>query len=288
LVYNKGVPTRHDTVARFRERLTQLLDRSGMSQSAYAARVQIDRSTLSQLLAEKNERLPRADNLVSIALTEGVSIDWLLGLSEQGSVGADFFRPLEFERNASSPSDQRLARWHDEAAGYLIRYAPTSLPDLLKTDQVIEYEYRESIAFTPEQSIATAHEKLDYLRRPDTLMEVCMARQRLEGFARGEDVWRGLGVQARRAQLRHMIERAEELYPALRWFLYDARQRYSVPVILFGPRRAVLYIGQMYLVFNSTEHVRVFTQHFDDLVKAAVVQPTDIVPLLRKLLAAIE
>ena len=259
-----------------------------MSQSGYAARVQIDRSTLSQLLSEKNERLPRADNLVSIALTEGVSIDWLLGLSEQGSVGADFFRPLEFERNASSPSDQRLARWHDEAAGYLIRYAPTSLPDLLKTDQVIEYEYRESIAFTPEQSIATAHEKLDYLRRPDTLMEVCMARQRLEGFARGEDVWRGLGVQARRAQLRHMIERAEELYPALRWFLYDARQRYSVPVILFGPRRAVLYIGQMYLVFNSTEHVRVFTQHFDELVKAAVVQPTDIVPLLRKLLAAIE
>jgi transcriptional regulator with XRE-family HTH domain len=282
------VPTRHDTVARFRQRLGELLDRAGVSQSAYAARVQIDRSTLSQLLSEKNDRLPRADNLVSIAQVEGVSIDWLLGLSEQGSVGADFLPSLEFERDASSPADQRLARWHDEAAGYLIRYAPASLPDLLKTDQVIEYEYRESIAFTPEQSIATAHEKLAYLRRPETLMEVCMPRQALEGFARGEDLWRGLGVQARRAQLRHMIERADELYPALRWFLYDKRQRYSVPLILFGPRRAVLYVGQMYVVFNSTEHMRVFTQHFDVLVKAATVQPTDVVPLLRKLLASIE
>jgi hypothetical protein len=74
----------------------------------------------------------------------------------------------------------------------------------------------------------------------------------------------------------------------MRWFLYDARQRYSVPLILFGPRRAVLYVGQMYVVFNSTEHVRVFTQHFDDLVKSATVQPTDIIALLRKLLAAIE
>ena len=115
-----------------------------------------------------------------------------------------------------------------------------------------------------------------------------MPRQALEGFARGEDLWRGLGVQARRAQLRHMIERADELYPALRWFLYDKRQRYSVPLILFGPRRAVLYVGQMYVVFNSTEHMRVFTQHFDVLVKAATVQPTDVVPLLRKLLASIE
>ena len=281
--------TRHDTVTRFRERLGQLIDRSGMSQSAYATRVQIDRSTLSQLLSERNERLPRADNLVSIAQAEGVSIDWLLGLSEQGSVAADFLpRSLEFERDASSPADERLARWHEEAAGYLIRYVPASLPDLLKTDQVIEFEYRESNAFTPEQSIATAHEKLAYLRRPGTLMEVCMARQRMECFARGEDLWRGLGVLARRAQLRQMIERVEELYPALRWFLYDARQRYSVPVILFGPRRAVVYVGQMYLVFNSTEHVRVFTLHFDELVKAAVVQPTDMVAFLRKLLAAIE
>jgi transcriptional regulator with XRE-family HTH domain len=280
---------RPETVPRFRERLGQLLDRSGLSQSAYATRVHMDRSTLSQLLSDKNERLPRAENLVSIALAEGVSIDWLLGLSEQGSVAADFLRPsLEIERDASSPADQRLVRWHEEAAGYPIRYVPATLPDLLKTDQVIEYEYRESAAFTPDQSIATAHAKLSYLRRPDTLMEVCMSRQRLEGFARGEDLWRGLGVQARRAQLRHMIELAEELYPALRWFLYDLRQRYSVPAIVFGPQRAVVYLGQIYLVFNSTEHVRVFAQHFDDLVKSAVVQPHDIVGFLRKQLAAID
>jgi transcriptional regulator with XRE-family HTH domain len=280
---------RETTVARFRERLAHLLARSGLSRSAYAIRVQIDRSTLSQLLAERNDRLPRADNLVSIAQVEGVSIDWLLGLAEQGSTAPDILpATIEIEHDAASPADERLARWHDEAAGYLIRYVPASLPDLLKTDQVIEFEYRESAAFTPEQSIATAQQKLAYLRRPGTLMELCTPRQRLESFARGEDQWRGLGVQARRVQLRHMIERADELYPTLRWFLYDARQRYSVPVILFGPRRAVIYVGQSFLVFNSTEHVRFFAVHFDGLVKAAVVQPTEVVGVLRKLLAAIE
>ena len=61
--YPVPVPPRRETVARFRERLNQLLDRSGLNQSAYATRVQMDRSTLSQLLSDnpyqcgiKNER----------------------------------------------------------------------------------------------------------------------------------------------------------------------------------------------------------------------------------------
>jgi hypothetical protein len=192
-------------------------------------------------------------------------------------------RSIQVERDARSPADRRLDRWHDEAAGYLIRYVPATLPDLLKTEQVIEYEYRESAAFTPEQSIATAGQKLAYLRRPDTLMEVCMTRQRLEVFMRGEGIWRGLGERARRNQLKVMRQLVQELYPALRLFLYDDRQRYSVPLIVFGPKRAVIYCGQMYLVFNSTEHVQLFTQHFDDLVRSAVVQPTDIAAFLGRL-----
>ena len=102
---------------------------------------------------------------------------------------------------------------------------------------------------------------------------------------RGEGMWRGLPDRGRRAQLEHMRERAGELYPALRWFLFDERQRYSVPVIVFGPKRAVVYVGQMYLVFQSTEHVQLFTQHFDDLVRAATVQPTEIGGFLDRLLA---
>ena len=80
-----------------------------------------------------------------------------------------------------------------------------------------------------------------------------------------------------------MIERMEELYPTLRWFLFDRRTRYSVPLTIFGPKRAAIYIGNMYFVLNSTEHIRVLTRHFDDLIRAAVQQPRDTIEFLNRL-----
>ena len=85
-----------------------------------------------------------------------------------------------------------------------------------------------------------------------------------------------------------MIKLVEELYPTLRWFLYDGLKRYSVPVTIFGPQRAAVYVGQMYLVFNTTEHIRVLTRHFDGLIRAAVVQPPDVPAFLRSLLTELE
>jgi hypothetical protein len=53
-------------------------------------------------------------------------------------------------------------------------------------------------------------------------------------------------------------------------FLFDRRSRYSVPLTIFGPKRAAIYIGNMYFVLNSTEHIRALTRHFDDLIRVAV------------------
>jgi hypothetical protein len=41
-------------------------------------------------------------------------------------------------------------------------------------------------------------------------------------------------------------------------------------------------------VFNSTEHIRVLNRHFDELIRSAVIQPTDIVGFLERLLAEVE
>jgi transcriptional regulator with XRE-family HTH domain len=276
---------RDETVRLFRERLAAVMARSGLGQSAFARSVGLDRSTLSQLLAPDSNRLPRADGLLAIAETHRVSIDWLLGRTHDEGLVADIVdqAPLEFEPDARSPADERLARWHDEAAGYKIRYVPTSLPDLLKTERVIDYEYESSPAFRPGSRFAATQEKLTYLRRPETDMEVCASRQSVEAFARAEGQWTGLPVAARREQLARMIDLVEELYPSLRWFLYDARQHYSVPMNIFGPTRATLFVGRMYLVFNTLEHIRVFTGHFDRLIRAAVVEPTGVPDLLRRL-----
>src|SRR3546814_1973188 len=85
-----------------------------------------------------------------------------------------------------------------------------------------------------------------------------------------------------------MIGLVDELYPTLLWFLYDGRAHYSAPVTISGPTRAAVYIGNMYFVFNSTEHIRALTQHFDNLIRGAIVQPPEVPQLLRLLLQELE
>ena len=280
---------RRKTVEAFRERLGEVIERTGLSRMAFAGRVGLDRSTLSQLLSPGNERLPRAETIAAIAAREQVSVDWLLGLSQEGQLGADIVAPaLEIESGASSPADERLARWHAEAAGYKIRYVPTILPDLLKTEEVIRYEFQEYGARVPKARIEQAEERLAYSRLPETDMEVCSSLQSVEDFAHGQGVWKKLSVDSRAAQLNAMTVLLDELYPTFRWFLFDGLQRYSVPLTIFGPRRAAVYIGNMYFVFNSTEHIRVLTRHFDDLIRAAVVQPPDVIEFLEGLLRELE
>src|SRR5271168_2948374 len=58
---------RRETVETFRARLTQVLRHSELSLAAFAQAVGMDRSTLSQLLAPNNDRLPRVDSLAGIA-----------------------------------------------------------------------------------------------------------------------------------------------------------------------------------------------------------------------------
>jgi transcriptional regulator with XRE-family HTH domain len=276
---------RRKTVEAFRERLSEVIERSGLSRMAFSARVGLDRSTLSQLLSPGNERLPRAETIAAIANREQVSTDWLLGLSQEGQIGADIVAPaLEIESGAASPADARLARWHAEAAGYKIRYVPTILPDLLKTEEVIRYEFQEYGARVPKARIEQAEERLAYSRLPETDMEVCSSLQSVEDFARGHGVWKGLPAESRAAQLNAMTVLLDELYPTFRWFLFDGLQRYSVPLTIFGPKRAAVYVGNMYLVFNSTEHIQVLTRHFDDLIRAAFVQPPDVIDFLKGLL----
>ncbi len=260
--------------------------REGLTQSALARRAGIDRSTLAQFLSSANKRLPRADTLSALAAGQEVSVDWLLGLTEEGSFGAALLpSPVEFEAGGHMPADAALGRWFAEAVGYKVRYVPTTLPDLLKTDEVIRYEYRDHVAAVPRAASAAASETLQTQRRPESELEVCSPRQGIESFARGEGVWRDLDVAVRRRQLAHMAELVTELYPTFRWFLYDGLLRFASPMTIFGPKRAALYIGNMYLVLNGTEHVRALAGHFDDLIRSAVVQPSDVVIWLKTLSA---
>ncbi len=276
---------RREILPRFQQRLRQVLARSELSQTDFARAAGIDRSTLSQLLTTGADRLPRVESIAAIAQIGSVSLDWLLGLSQGDKPDAGMVdESLQIERDAPSPLDERLLRWHTEAAGYRIRHIPTTFPDLLKTDAVIEHEYGHYVTLSPRRQIGITQSRLEYLRQPETEIECCTSLQTFEALARGEDVWRALPLRVRRTQLEQVVALCDELYPRFRLFLYDRKRLFSVPFTVFGPMRAAIYLGQTYFVFQSTDHIRALTRHFDQIVRGVSIQPTDIGAFLQGLL----
>lgn len=275
--------TRSRTVDTFRERLVDVIRRSGLSRSAFATRCGLDRSTLSQILSDQAGRLPRVETLVAIGEAAAVSVDWLLGLSSDGGpIAADLVEQADVEfAGGPRPEDEMLARWRAEASGYKIRYVPTVLPDQLKTRAVLDFEFQGSKVAGPEERAAGTETQLAYERLPETDTEVCSSVQSLEMLAFGEGVWRQLPLAVRREQLAHMSALVDELYPTFRWFLFDGRERYASPMTVFGPQRAALYLGERYLVLNSKGDVRALTRHFDSLIRHARVQPHEVGARLR-------
>ncbi len=267
----------------FRERLQVLMARSGARRSAFAQSIGVDRSALTQLLSGQSNRLPRADTLRRIAERYAVSLDWLLGLSQDETLAAEIRQAVELAEAEGAEGETLLERWHKEAIGYKIRYVPAQVPDLLRTPAVIEYEYSGRSAPSPSWQLRNAEFRLDYSRRPETDMEVCMPRHTLEIFARGLGVWDGFPDEARREQLEHMATLLDDLYPTFRLFLYDGRMRYSVPYTIFGPYRAAIYAGDMYIVLNATQAVRALTRHFDDLIRAAEINAHEAAAFARNL-----
>jgi transcriptional regulator with XRE-family HTH domain len=266
----------------FRERLKILLQRAGINQSAFAESVGIDRSALSQLLSGATTRLPRAETLLTIAAEHRVSLDWLMGLSQDEALTGEIRASLEIEEAHGGFDRTLLAKWHGEAAGTKIRYVPAGIPDLLRTEALIDYESDISNRSREAQADETQY-RIDYNRRPETDMEVCMPRHTLEIFARGLGVWDGFPDEARREQLEHMATLLDDLYPTFRLFLYDGRMRYSVPYTIFGPYRAAIYAGDMYIVLNATQPVRALTRHFDDLIRAAEINAHEAAAFARNL-----
>jgi transcriptional regulator with XRE-family HTH domain len=274
---------KRDTVEVFRRRLEQVIERSGLSRSQFAERAGLDRSTLSQLLSADNVRLPRAETIARIAARHSVSVDWLLGLSEDDHVAADIVSQLAIEPDAASPADERLLRWHAEARGFKVRYVPATLPDQIKTDTVIGFETGKFPAPDADAWTGIAQARISHASRTENEIEVCMARQALDVFARGEGIWRDLSRDDRRAQLDHAQRFVADHYPGYRWFLFDGREHFSVPYTVFGPKRAAIYVGGMYFVFTSTEHIRELTRHFENLIRAARIQPNEMADYLRRL-----
>ncbi|MGO4451170.1 helix-turn-helix transcriptional regulator [Phyllobacterium sp. TAF24] len=259
----------------FQDRIRSLLARSGDNQSSFASAVGIDRSALSQLLSGQSTRLPRVETLLNIAERYAVSLDWLLGLSQDEAITGELRASMEIEEGHDGFERTLLVRWHAEATGSKIRYVPARIPDLLRTQAVIAYE-TSLVHRDPTTQITETAFRLDYNRQPGTDMEVCMPYQTLRDFAGGGGIWGDLSRAVRVEQLQHMTALLDELYPSFRLFLFDGRERFSVPYTVFGPYRAAIFVGEMYLVLNTTDAVQTLQRHFDGLIRVAKINAHEV------------
>lgn len=271
----------------FRTRLAEAMRDRGISQSALARQTGVDRSTISQLLVS-DKRLPGAQLAADCAMALGVSADWLLGLSGRPEPMADLLAMQLTETEAPRALiDEAIFGWHQEAAGYKIRHVPATLPDMLKTRAMVEWEYAPQLGRSAAQALGAFEDRLAWMRGARSDYEIALPLHELAAFAQGSGYYSGLPVPTRLEQIDRLIDLTEALYPGLRIYLFDARRVFSAPITVFGPMLAVLYLGRHYLAFRDSARVDSFSRHFDWLVREAAVSARAVPDHLRDLRARI-
>lgn len=272
----------------FRERLVQALQSAGSNQSALARDIGVDRSTISQLLSGTGARLPNAQVVAECARALGVSADWLLGLSERPESAARIMaNALTLTEAPRALVDEQIFGWHREAEGYKIRHVPAGLPDMLKTRDMLDWEYSPHLGRTTEQAITASEERLEWMRASSSDYEIALPLYELQSCAAGTGYYRDLPRDIRAVQMERLEALSTQLYPRLRLYLFDARRLFSAPVTIFGPLLAVIYLGRNYLAFRDTERVQAITMHFDNLVREASVSARDLADHIRSLRSTI-
>lgn len=280
-----GIMDKRDRAVMFRARLAEAMSERGMNRSELARATGVDRSTISQLLGD-GTRLPNAQLAADCAAALGISADWLLGLAARPEPLADLLATsLTVSEAPRALIDETIFGWHKEAAGYKIRHVPATLPDMLKTRAMVEWEYRPQLGRTAEQALGAFEDRLAWMRGARSDYEIALPLHELEAFAGGTGYYEGLPLALRCEQLDRLILLTEQLYPSLRLYLFDARRVFSAPVTIFGPLLAVVYLGRHYLAFRDSARVGSISQHFDWLVKEAAFSAREVPDHLRGLRA---
>jgi len=274
---------KRDRAEVFRTRLAEAMAERNVTQAALARVTGVDRSTISALL-KPGTRLPNAQLAADCARALGISADWLLNLSGRPEPIADLLAAsLSLTEAPRALIDERIFGWHQEAAGYKIRHVPATLPDMLKTRAMAEWEYAPQLGRTAEQAIGAFEDRLRWMRGAGSDYEIALPIHELTAFATASGYYEGLPAELRLGQLRHLMTLCDQLYPALRVCLFDARRLFSAPITVFGPLLAVIYIGRHYLAFRDSARVETITQQFDLLVREAEVGARDMVAHLQGL-----
>lgn len=268
---------KRDRASIFTQRLGSAMEEQKYSRSELARQTGVDRSTIGQLLKQDAPRLPNAQLAGDIATALGVSTDWLLGLTHRPERPGDIISAaMALTQAERSSADTQIMEWHKESAGYKIRHVPATLPDILKSESMLNWEYSSFGDEHAFRAIEAMKNQWKFLHSGVSDYEIALPLHELHACAQGTAYYDGLPVNIRREQLKLIVDTHFKLYPRLRLFLFDARQVYSAPITIFGPNLAVIYVGQFYLTFRESQRVRSLTDHFDWLIREASVDAHDV------------
>jgi len=265
------IADRRDRAALLRLRLSEAMTRRNLTQSALARACGVDRSTISALLSS-SVRMPNAQLAADCAVALGVSVDWLLGLTARPEPVADLLATsLSITEAPRALIDEAIFAWHQEAAGYKIRHVPATLPDMLKTRALVNWEYAPQLGRTSDQAIGAFEDRLAWMRGARSDYEIALPLHEMAAFASATGYYEGLPAEIRAEQIDRIADLCDQLYPSLRLCFFDARRVFSAPVTVFGPLLAVVYLGRSYIAFRDGARVQSMTEHFDWLVREAEV-----------------
>ena len=269
----------------FRKRLKDTMSSKDVTKSKLSRETGVDRSTIGQLLNNHQPRLPNSQGTADIALVLGVSTDWLLGLTHRPEKPGDIVAAsLSLSAAERTSADEQILAWHNEAAGYKVRHVPSSLPDIFKTKEMLDWEYASQQKERLTEAYKTIQQQLTWLSSGVSDYEIAIPIHELEACASGTAYYKGLDKSVRYEQLMFIANQCEQMFPRLRIFLFNAHTLFSSPVTIFGPGLAVIYVGQCYLSFREAERVKSLSGHFDWLVREATIDARDVVSYIRRLI----
>jgi transcriptional regulator with XRE-family HTH domain len=276
---------KRDRAEVFRKRLQEAMLQKGVTRSALSRQTKVDRSTIGQLLKDNHPRLPNAQLAADVAIALGVSTDWLLGLTNRPETPGDIVAAaLSLSPAERTSADEQLLEWHHEAAGYKVRHVPATLPDILKTERMLDWEYASVRERRLPEAFQAMQDQLEWLSSGVSDYEIALPIHEIEACAVGTAYYKGVEKGIRYEQLNFIADQCDKMFPRLRVFLFDAHRVFSSPVTIFGPNLAVVYVGQCYLAFREIERVKSLSGHFDWLVREAVVDARNVPTYIRSLM----
>ena len=269
----------------FRERLIEVMSVKGMTKSGLSRAANVDRSTIGKLLKNDQPRLPNAQLAADAANALGVSTDWLLGLTNRPETPGDIIAAaLSLSTAERTSADEQLLEWHHEAAGYKVRHVPATLPDILKTKRILDWEYASVRERRLPEALSAIQDQLQWLSSGVSDYEIAVPVHEIESCAAGTAYYKNVEKDVRYEQLDFIADQCDQMFPRLRIFLFDAHNVFSSPVTIFGPNLAVIYVGQCYLAFREVERIKSLSSHFDWLVREAVVDARNVSTHIRSLI----